>query len=111
MIDDPLYQNAKKIARENGFVNVSAVQRWLRIGYTNAAWIVEQMVAEGFCAADCDEHGRKRLIEADTLRLALAESLKLQSHYANLLNEYDGGKRMTFEEPGQWLIRLKTTQV
>lgn len=37
---------------------------------------------------------------------ALGESVKLQSHYAALLNAHDGGKRMTFT-PETWLERLK----
>lgn len=38
---------------------------------------------------------------------ALAESLKLQSHYASLLNDYDGGKRMQFSSVKEWLERLE----
>lgn len=37
---------------------------------------------------------------------ALAESVKLQSHYAGLLNMYDGGKRMQFASPRDWMTRL-----
>ena len=43
------------------------------------------------------------------LVFALAESLKLQSHYAKLLNQYDGGARMAFDAPDQWLQRLHDT--
>jgi hypothetical protein len=42
-----------------------------------------------------------------TLEIALAESLKLQSHYARLLNQYDGGEHMVFDSPEQWIARLK----
>lgn len=38
---------------------------------------------------------------------ALKESLKLQSHYAILLNKYDGGQRMTFDSVEHWLKRLR----
>jgi len=41
------------------------------------------------------------------LREALAESLKLQSHYAALLNQYDGGERRQFSGVGAWLDRLE----
>jgi hypothetical protein len=41
------------------------------------------------------------------LRAALTESLKLQSHYAGLLNTYDGGKRMQFADNNAWLERLR----
>ena len=40
---------------------------------------------------------------------ALEESLKLQSHYAELLNMYDGGKRMQFKTPEEWVARLRKT--
>lgn len=48
---------------------------------------------------------------SDSLRLtvALRESLKLQSHYAKLLNMHDGGKRIGFETVDEWIERLKTT--
>lgn len=43
----------------------------------------------------------------EELARALAESLTLQSHYANLLNAYDGGKRMTFASVEEWIARLR----
>lgn len=39
------------------------------------------------------------------LEAALAESVKLQSHYADLLNMHDGGERMQFTVDS-WLARL-----
>lgn len=42
----------------------------------------------------------------DELRKALEESVKLQSHYAELLNGYDGGSRMTFKSAEEWIARL-----
>jgi hypothetical protein len=44
--------------------------------------------------------------EIAKLRAALEESVKLQSHYAMLLNVYDSGKRMQFDNADAWLIRL-----
>jgi hypothetical protein len=41
------------------------------------------------------------------LRRALKASLKLQSHYAQLLNQYDGGQRMIFDSMDKWLARLR----
>jgi len=38
---------------------------------------------------------------------ALEESVKLQSHYAGLLNQYDGGRRLQFKNAGEWIERLK----
>lgn len=44
---------------------------------------------------------------ASNLEIALAESLKLQSHYAVLLNGHDGGERQTFDSVDDWICRLK----
>jgi len=33
--------------------------------------------------------------------------VKLQSHYARILNDYDGGKRMTFGSADEWIARLR----
>jgi hypothetical protein len=43
----------------------------------------------------------------EELYTALQESLKVQSHYAKLLNMHDGGHRMTFVSPEVWLSRLR----
>jgi hypothetical protein len=39
---------------------------------------------------------------------ALERSVKLQSHYAWLLNQYDGGNRIGFVNADEWLQRLAT---
>jgi len=44
----------------------------------------------------------------DKLENALFESLKLQSHYADLLNMYDGGKRLQFKTIDEWIQRLES---
>jgi len=41
------------------------------------------------------------------LLIALKESLKLQAHYAKLLNEYDNGERVVFENVENWINRLR----
>ena len=43
------------------------------------------------------------------LALALDESVKLQSHYAMLLNMHDGGERMQFANAAAWIARLRET--
>jgi hypothetical protein len=40
---------------------------------------------------------------------ALTESLKLQAHYAELLNMHDGGQRIGFTSVGAWIDRLRET--
>ena len=47
----------------------------------------------------------------DLLSLALDESVKLQSHYARLLNLYDGGQRLQFVDSTEWLARLETIAI
>ena len=42
----------------------------------------------------------------ERLRDGLKESLKLQSHYARLLNQYDGGERKGFGTIKEWLDRI-----
>ena len=66
-----------------------------------------QSAAEACAGLSTDE-----LDELDTggvkLRIeALEESVKLQSHYAAILNQYDGGKRICFPSVDAWLDRLK----
>jgi hypothetical protein len=37
----------------------------------------------------------------------LEELVKLQAHYARLLNQYDMGNRTSFTSAGEWLARLR----
>jgi uncharacterized coiled-coil DUF342 family protein len=52
-----------------------------------------------------DEIERLRA-ERDELLAALTKSVELQSHYAGLLNDYDGGHRMQFSNADAWMKRL-----
>jgi hypothetical protein len=45
--------------------------------------------------------------EIARLKAGLSESVKLQSHYAELLNMHDGGQRITFMDADEWIERLK----
>jgi len=49
---------------------------------------------------ECMEYVKK-------LEEALEASVKLQSHYAELLNMYDAGTRLTFKNSEEWMMRLK----
>jgi hypothetical protein len=44
--------------------------------------------------------------ENGLLRKALDKSIWFQSHYAALLNQYDGGRRMSFVSGDAWIARL-----
>jgi hypothetical protein len=48
--------------------------------------------------------------EIERLRYALEESVKLQSHYAMLLNMWDQGERLQFDSAQAWLDRLAFIQ-
>jgi hypothetical protein len=52
-------------------------------------------------------HDISALNEIAILRIALEESLRLQSHYASMLNGYDGGDRMVFNFCSEWIDRLE----
>lgn len=45
---------------------------------------------------------------AEELLDALEKSVQLQSHYAQLLNAWDGGERLQFENGQAWLARLRS---
>jgi hypothetical protein len=44
--------------------------------------------------------------QLQTLQNALEKSVKLQSHYAELLNMYHGGERLQFADAAAWIQRL-----
>ena len=56
-----------------------------------------------------DESSNQRMATKKELEIALKESLKLQTHYAALLNDYDGGQRRGFLNSEVWIARLKET--
>lgn len=49
------------------------------------------------------------MIYVKELERALQESIKLQSHYAKLLNIHDGGERLIFKDVSSWKERLNET--
>lgn len=62
-------------------------------------------------AVEALKHYRTQLAKDDgeqtELHLALEQSLKLQSHYAKLLNMHDGGKRRGFASVDAWLNQFR----
>ena len=44
------------------------------------------------------------------LKTALDISIKFQNHYANILNMYDGGERLTFANIYDFIARLKINE-
>jgi hypothetical protein len=47
-------------------------------------------------------------VKKGELITALTKSLELQSHYAKLLNQYDGGQRWIFDSVDAWIERLRS---
>lgn len=54
-----------------------------------------------------ERHALRLEEELRIVRNALDESVKLQSHYAGLLNNWDGGERIQFKSAKEWIARLK----
>jgi hypothetical protein len=49
----------------------------------------------------------KLVFDRERMSNALDEAMKLQTHYAELLNNYDGGKRVGFQSGEAWMDRLE----
>lgn len=64
-------------------------------------------VAKGMTLKEAIEAGKKR--REEELLTALTESLRLQAHYAQLLNMHDGGQRREFHTVDEWMARLVET--
>lgn len=81
-------------------------ERGLRLGYTNAE-LDEKLPKWNDAAADYADAVMKQFNGRHPRVLkALERSLEVQSHYARLLNDYDGGERMTFNSAEAWIERL-----
>lgn len=53
------------------------------------------------------EPGKLVGVSRAELVAALQHSVGLQTHYAKLLNEYDGGQRREFRTVADWIERLR----
>ena len=56
---------------------------------------------------DCLDHIESLTSDLEAARGALEQSVKFQSHYAAILNDWDGGKRMVFANADAWMDRLR----
>lgn len=66
--------------------------------------IASEMGRQGYVDAEAAAHKAARMLRQASH--ALQESVKLQSHYAKLLNMHDGGERLAFDTPEEWIGRL-----
>lgn len=72
--------------------------------------VVARAQGSATAAVRCGEDQLLRYLEA--LHTALEESVKVQSHYAGLLNDYesgehDGGRHLQFANADAWIARLR----
>jgi sRNA-binding carbon storage regulator CsrA len=56
------------------------------------------------------ERAEDTITDADRLHSALDELIKLYGHYAELLNQFDGGRRIRFHSAGEFLARLEAVR-
>ena len=63
-------------------------------------------LVEAYMERETDMKAEIETLRAENARLreALDESVKLQSHYALLLNTWDGGERISFKSTDAWLV-------
>ena len=74
-----------------------------------ALWkLVIELEASQSLLLDVQKDCGKEKTELEIVRNGLEESVKLQSHYAGILNQYDCGERIIFQDAQQWLNRLQT---
>lgn len=57
------------------------------------------------------ESSWKSKITKEQLFRSLEELVKLQSHYAELLNMHDGGERHPFKDAEEWIKRVKSRKM
>lgn len=72
---------------------------------------VDDNASIGYTAADAVKMPSETRTDESEVEIALRKSVELQSHYAGLLNSYDGGKRLSFKNAKEWVDRLKAMGV
>jgi hypothetical protein len=78
----------------------------------------EDTVGRSYSELDCTPIAKVESIENKRfywtpmeLHIALTEAVTLNSIYAQLLNQYDGGERIIFKNSQEWLQRLETLDI
>lgn len=94
-----------------------AIRTWVddRVGLGKNVHTDVQIVEALAIARTMELEGRRWVDAPETIPFwtqaelieALAEAIKLMSHYATLLNGHDGGKRAAFPGISDWLRRLR----
>jgi S-DNA-T family DNA segregation ATPase FtsK/SpoIIIE len=102
--DDPLFEEAKRVAREAGKLSASLLQRRLRVGYARAARILDMLEAAGVIGPQEGNKPREVLLteaEEEAMNVEVKESAKdepaeiaeLEITEEDDATEDDGGKR------------------
>jgi len=63
--EDPLFEQALSIVKQQGSASASMLQRRLRIGYNRAARLIEAMEDEGYIGPADGSRGRTVLVSDD----------------------------------------------
>ena len=82
---DTLLDEAMELSKKQGFVSVSYIQRVMRIGYTRASRLVDEMIEKGFCEEEYAEGKGHR---------ALCQTQKIKNDFQKLADR--------FIEEGAW---------
>lgn len=94
------------------FASVTVLRKLLEADEALGRAIWLHHVVEGreeFGPSEEEKKNNPEVAKEDEVWKALEESVKLQSHYAHLLNMHDGGLRNTFENSEEWIARLRET--
>lgn len=65
-IDDPLFEEAKRVGKEAGKVSASLLQRRLRVGYARAARMLDTLEEQGLIGVADGNKPREMLVKNDT---------------------------------------------
>lgn len=92
-----------------GLEEAIATGNWVRadIDEEEHLSIARELLAMRKIMAKASPDLKAAVKELETTSLALDQSVKLQSHYAGLLNQYDGGSRLQFDSAKDWIERLE----
>lgn len=102
-----LETRAAALAKDPAVQRLYDLVRYAR-GYLFDNELITQTEYDALVATGSDS--ARRLERYDEIRLALEKSIELQSHYAKLLNQFDGGERLLFVNADAWLKRLPTVK-
>lgn len=60
---DELYDEAKEVILETGVASVSQIMRFMRLGYTRAARIMDELVDDGIVSLPESKTGKRTILK------------------------------------------------